>query len=434
MRIAYLAAGGAGMYCGSCLRDNRLAATLLEQGRSIRLIPLYTPIRTDEQDVSESRVFFGGIGAYLNVKAPLLRRLPRVVDRLLDHPAVLRHVGRFAGSTRGEDLGALTLSVLRGEDGVQRREVEQLIAELRRDPVDLVNLPNLMFVGVGKALRAALGVPIVCTLSGEDIFLDALPEPFRTQALDLIAGHSADVDRYVAVTRYFGRHATAKFGLPAERVRVVPLGIRAEASSAPAPAPDGPPWTIGYLGRICPAKGLHNLVHALMILRAEGFPCRVRAAGFLGGADRPYLEALRHEIRDAGLDSAFEYVGELTREEKSQFLRSLHVFTLPTDYHEAKGLPVLEALACGVPVVQPRHGSFPELVEATGGGVLYDAEDDRGLADALRSLLTDAERRRTLSATGQAAVLRDFNDGLMAQRTWELYAELGPSGSGARTA
>ena len=84
MRIAYLAAGAAGMYCGSCLHDNTLAAALLKQGEDVVLLPIYTPIRTDERDVSQPRVFIGGINAYLQQAVPLLRRTPVWLDRWLD--------------------------------------------------------------------------------------------------------------------------------------------------------------------------------------------------------------------------------------------------------------------------------------------------------------------------------------------------------------
>src|SRR5437764_6688233 len=106
MRIAAITAGAAGMFCGSCLHDNTLAAALVAQGHDALLIPTYTPIRTDEEDVSQKRVFFGGINLYLQQKAGLFRRTPRWLDRLLDFPGLLRLVSRFAMSVRPEELGA----------------------------------------------------------------------------------------------------------------------------------------------------------------------------------------------------------------------------------------------------------------------------------------------------------------------------------------
>src|SRR5207244_8669724 len=115
MRIAYITAGAAGMFCGSCLHDNTLVASLIAQGHDALLIPTYTPIRTDEEDVSQHRVFFGGINVYLQQKLALFRHTPWFLDRLLDGRGLLNWVSRFAVRTRAEELGGLTVSMLQGE-------------------------------------------------------------------------------------------------------------------------------------------------------------------------------------------------------------------------------------------------------------------------------------------------------------------------------
>src|SRR5205085_7765929 len=76
LKIAYLTAGAAGMICGSCLHDNTLARALLTLGNDVQLIPLYTPIRTDEENVSAGRIYYGGINMYLQQRWPLFRWLP----------------------------------------------------------------------------------------------------------------------------------------------------------------------------------------------------------------------------------------------------------------------------------------------------------------------------------------------------------------------
>src|SRR5437879_12596611 len=127
MRIAYITAGAAGMYCGSCLHDNTLVAALTAQGHDALLIPTYTPIRTDEMDVSQKRVFFGGINVYLQQKLRLFRWTPWFLDRLLDAPRLLRWVSRFAMKTDAHELGDLTVSMLQGEHGKQRKEVAKIV-------------------------------------------------------------------------------------------------------------------------------------------------------------------------------------------------------------------------------------------------------------------------------------------------------------------
>src|SRR5215510_10261567 len=126
MKIAFITSGAAGMYCGSCMKDNTLVAALGRLGHDALLIPTYTPIRTDEDDVSQGRVFFGGINVYLQQKYWLFRHTPWLLDRLLDFPPLLRWVSKFAVQIEARKLGELTVSMLRGEHGNQAKEVEKL--------------------------------------------------------------------------------------------------------------------------------------------------------------------------------------------------------------------------------------------------------------------------------------------------------------------
>jgi glycosyltransferase involved in cell wall biosynthesis len=405
------------------MRDNRLAATLHAAGRDVVLMPLYTPLRTDERDVSRSPIYYGGINVFLQQRSALLRRLPRWLTAWLDSPAILRRAMRFSGSTGAAELGAMTVSVLRGEQGAQRKELEHLIDGLRLLKPDLINLPFLMFVGLARPLKDAFAVPVVCTLSGEDIFLDELPEPHRGEARRLIREGAEHVDGLIAVSRYYAQHATRHFDLPADRVHVVPLGVQVEDFAGEA-QPPASPFTIGYLARICPAKGLMNLCEALVELRRMGRDCRIRAAGYLGATDRWYLGSVRAYLRDHSAAEAFDYGGEVDRAGKIELLRSSHVFSVPTAYREAKGVFVIEALAAGVPVVQPRHGSFPELIETTGGGLLYDPADNKALAQSIARLMDDDPLRRQLGQHGRAGVRASFTDTAMAEKTWTIYESI----------
>lgn len=420
MRVVYLAAGAGGMICGSCLRDNRLAAELIRQGRDLHFWPMYTPLKADEPVVGDRRVRYGGINVYLQQVSRVFAHLPGPIARGLDSVPLLRLAGRFAGRTQADDLGPLTVSVLAGEHGRQHRELDRLISDLRALRPDLVNLPNLMFLGQARRIRRELDVPVLCTLSGEDIFLDALPQPHRGTAFRIIAERAADVDAYIAVTRYFADHAAAHFALPRDRIHVIPMGIHAP-DFARVSAPPDDPFTIGYFARICPEKGLDRLAGAFIALHAQGRRARLRIGGYTGPADRAYLEGVMQRLRDAGLQSSVELCGEVDREQKIALLRSLHVLSVPTVYPEAKGFYILEALAAGAAVVQPRHGSFPELVAATGGGVLYDPADEQALVAQLAGLMDDRTRLAELARQGSAAVARDFTAARMAAETWTLY-------------
>ncbi len=440
MKIAYITAGAAGMYCGSCLHDNTLASALLAGGHEVLLVPTYTPIRTDEADVSQKRVFFGGINVYLQQKLALFRHTPWAVDRLLDARGLLKLASRFATRTQAEDLGELTVSMLKGEHGHQRKEVEKLVGWLASEVrPEIVNLTNVLLSGMVDELKRRLNVPVLGTLQGDDIFLEALPEPYRGQALGLVREHCGRLDGFIATSRYYADFMAEYLHIPRARIDVVYPGLNLQGhavpgeSRSPHPRPLSPggrgedgtgrPLTIGYFARICPEKGLHVLVEAFRALtQADGAPpCRLRVSGWLGENNRRYFNDLRNRLEGWGLADRFEHVESPDHTSKVRFLQGLDVLSVPTVYREPKGLYVLEAWANGVPVVQPRHGSFPELVEQTGGGLLVNPDDPADLARGLRQLLEDPGRRAELGRKGQEAVHRELNADKMAQNTVTVY-------------
>jgi glycosyltransferase involved in cell wall biosynthesis len=423
MRIAYITAGAAGMYCGSCMHDNTLASALIALGHDALLIPTYTPIRTDEEDVSLKRVFFGGINVYLQQKSALFRHTPWFVDRLLDAPGLLRWVSRFAVKTRAEDLGELTISMLKGEHGKQRKEITKLVRWLADDvKPDIINLSNVLLSGMVHELKERVRVPVVATLQGDDIFLDALPDVHRDQALALIRDHCRAIDGFIATSRYYADFMAEYLTIPRGRIDVVYPGLNLQGHGVPGPARDGTPFTIGYFARICPEKGLHVLVDAYRILRRTTATqsCRLRVSGWLGEHQKDYLDALRAKLRQDKLEHEFDHVEAPDHDAKVRFFQSIDVLSVPTVYKEPKGLYVLEAWANGVPVVQPRHGSFPELMDATGGGLLVNPEDPEDLAGALAALMDRPRARADMGRRGQQAVAERFHATAMAARTLDV--------------
>ena len=427
MRIAYVGAGAAGMYCGSCLHDNTLAASLMRLGHEVALLPAYTPMRTDEEGVAIDRVFYGAVNVYLQQKAAFFRHTPRWLDRLLDRPALLRWVSRFAGSTDARALGELTLSTLAGEDGAQAKELDKLVDWLASEfRPDVVHLSNSLFLGMARRLRQTLRVPVVVSLQGEDLFLGELLEPHRSRAFALLAERARDADLFIAPSRWYATEMAALLGVGAAGMRVVPLGIRlGQHAAEPLPRPAGRPRTIGYLARVCPEKGLHLLVEAFAKLAGEPGreSLRLGVAGYLGPKDRAYFAGLVRRLGECGLAARFEHVGEVDLEGKVGFLRSLDLLAVPTVYREPKGLFALEAMANAVPVVLPRHGSFPEMMEETGGGLLVEPGSVEALAGGLRALLDDEARRLELGRRGRAAVIAGRGEERMARATAAVLTE-----------
>ncbi|MBT4136567.1 MAG: glycosyltransferase family 4 protein [Candidatus Latescibacteria bacterium] len=424
MRIAYIAAGAAGMYCGSCIHDNTLATALQKKGVDIALIPTYTPLRTDEKDASIDRVFYGGVNVYLQQKVGLFRHTPWFIDKLFNGRTLLNSLGRFSGSTSAEDLGGLTVSVLEGELGPQKKELKKLIRWLKEDyKPDLVQLTNSMFLGMAREIKRELDVPVLCALQGEDIFLEGLIEPYHSHALKLLQERAQDVDGFVATCDYYAQFMADYMAVDQDRIHVVRLGIHLDGHGVMDRSLPDSPFTIGYLARICPEKGLHILVDAVHQLSEQVGKAhlKLKVAGYLGKRDEAYFQEVCAQIDRLGLSEVFDYCGEVDRDGKIAFMNAVHVLSVPTPYKDPKGLFLLEAMANGVPVVQPRHGAFPEVIEKTGGGILVSPDSSEALAVGLMRMKNDAAFRETMGQKGKEAVHRDFNDDVMAEATLDVY-------------
>jgi len=427
MRIVSITAGAAGMYCGSCARDNSLAAELIRRGHDVTLVPVYTPTRTDEPNMSRPQVLFGGISVYLQQYVPLFRKLPRFLDRIWDSPAV---INAFAGRAVSNDprlLGDLTLSMLRGTDGVLRKEFDKLLDWMRAEPApDVVNLPNSLLIGMAAPLRVAFRCPVFCTLQGEELFINGLIEPYRSQTIDLIRRQVASVDRFIAVSDYCAGFMTDFLRIPKEKISVVPLGINMAGYERRPPSPPDGSFTIGYFARIAPEKGLHVLADAYVRLRRRTGPApmRLEAAGYTSPDHRKYLDDVRKVLEKEGVAGEFSYRGVVDRDGKLAFLRGLDVLSVPATYDEPKGLFLIEAMANGVPVVQPARGAFVEIIGKTGGGTMVEPDNPESLADGLEALWRDREKAAALSERAFEGVRQHYTVSHSAARLLEVYEEL----------
>jgi glycosyltransferase involved in cell wall biosynthesis len=425
MKILSITAGAAGMYCGSCSRDNALAVELLSRGHQVTLLPLYTPTNPDEHNVSRKRVLFGGISIYLQQYASFFRRAPRFLDRLWDAPWVINAFASRSLSTDPRMLGDLTVSMLEGDRGVLRREFDKLLGWLADEPVpDVVNLPNSLLIGLAAPLRKALDRPICCTLQGEDLFLEGLIEPFRSRAIELIRQQVHDVDMFVAVSDFYVPAMAEMLAIPRDKIAVVPLGINLSGYSRRETANDA--FRVGYFARVAPEKGLQALADAYVRLRERtaGAPIRLEAAGYLAPAQQDYLEQVKRTLERGGVAHEFTYHGAVDRAGKLAFLQSLDVLSVPATYDEPKGVFLLECMAAGVPVVQPRRGAFTEIVDRTGGGLLVAPDDPVALADGLHALWEDRALTELLGRQGFAGVRAHYSVQTSTDRLLAVYETL----------
>lgn len=408
MRIVHLAAGAANMYCGACARDAAMARALIERGHQVQIVPLYTPLRLDgADDLPVTEVHLGAMNAYLQQLSGAFARMPRAVARLLDHEGLLRFISRFAVSTKPSQLGPMTVSVLAGADGRQRAELARLVGYLEGEArPDAVTITNSMLSGVAPEIRRRLAVPVTCEVKGEDGFIEALPEPHRAEAVALVRRNARFIDRFIAPTAAYADRMAEWLAVERRRIEVVRTIVDAGAFRRTGPRPREP-FTVGYVSVITPRKGLHVLAEAALKLAGEGRDVRLRVAGQV--LHRRYWREVRRTV--AGLRERFEYLGEVDFAGKVALLRSLSAFCQPSIKPEALGTAALEAMAAGAPAVTPNEGVFPEVLELTGGGLLFAPGDAESLARALVELMDDAERADRMGEVGAAAVERHFSTG-----------------------
>ncbi len=236
-------------------------------------------------------------------------------------------------------MGRLTVSMLRGADGPQHQPVLELIRFLADDArPEIVGLPNSLLIALAPAIKRELGdVPVVCTLQGEDGFLDGLGEPYRAESLRLIRQHAVAVDAFVAVSDYCANGMSAYLGIERHRIHVVPVGI--DFNGHERAALDGEPFTIGYLARVAPEKGLHVLCEAYRRLRSlPGCPpTRLAVAGYLAPEHRRYLDGIKERMAGWGLSGHFEFLEAPDRDGKLAFLKTLDVLSVPATAAESEG-------------------------------------------------------------------------------------------------
>ncbi|MBN1904777.1 MAG: glycosyltransferase family 4 protein [Deltaproteobacteria bacterium] len=413
MKIIQITPGsGDNFYCENCLRDQTLVKTLFAQGHEIMMVPLYLPIRLDSPKMTiNAPIFYGGINVYLQQKLGLFRKTPRWLDSLFDNRSLLSKISKKAGMTSSKDLGETTISMLKGEHGHQVKELDRLIEWISSDMEipDVVILSNVLLGGLAPALRERLKVPVVCLLQDEEAFVDGLGEPYSSEAWALIQKCSKEIDAFISVSKAYADRIAPRLNLHEARLHTVYMGIDIKDYQPAETMPAIP--AIGFLSRMCPQRGLDTLIDAFILLkqRPELKSCCLQISGGMSQADEPFIRDLQRKLKRAGLTGDVVFIPEFLGEGRRQWLTGLSVMCVPEREEAAYGLFALEAQASGVPVIVPKIGIFPEMLQLTGGGLLVDSNAPEKFAAALAPLLINPDNAFSLGQKGRKGIEAHFD-------------------------
>ena len=427
MKIVNIVPGfGGTFYCGNCLRDSAFVGALREAGHDAVVLPMYLPLTaTAQRHDEEFPVFYGAVNIYLRQQFPLFRNMPGWMESLFDSGPVLKFAARKSGSTRAHGLEKLTESMLLGEKGYQHQELDHLVDFLKNhQKPDIVHCSNALLLGLARRIHEEVGVPVVFSLQDEDVWVDAMEESWRERIWQLMAEKSVDVDAFVAVSSYFAGIMQEKMHIPQDKMHVVHIGVNTGLYEYTESAVFPP--AIGYLSRICEENGFEILVDAFIRLKADPrfSNLLLKATGGMTGDDRPFLNRQLKKLEKKNLRQSLEISDDFTPGGLAGFFRSLSVLSVPVLKGEAFGLYQLEALASGVPLVQPDLGAFPEIILATGGGVLYQPNTADALATSLAAVLSDPVQLERMSLAGRKSVEEKFDCKNLTSRMLEVYEKV----------
>jgi glycosyltransferase involved in cell wall biosynthesis len=423
MKIAHIIPGSGGsFYCGNCMRDSKYIRALKDLGHQVIKVPLYLPIFDDAHDLDEVPVFYGAVTLYLKQQFPIFRHMPAFVEHALDSKSVLEMAARKAGSTRAKGLEEMTISMLLGEDGNQKEELERLVDWLADEAKpDVVHLSNALLLGLAHRIKERMNVTVVCSLQDEDVWVDAMDDQYRQKVWDLMSERGKDVDVFIPVSNFYSAEIHRRMVIPEAKMVPVHIGVDT-ADYFPKNIVTKDP-VIGYLSRMCEENGLAVLVDAFILLRENQAysAVKLKITGGKTGDDTHFIKEQRHKISRAGLENDVFWVDEFEGEERQKFFDSVRLISVPVLNGEAFGLYMLEAMASGIPMVQPALGAFPEVIETSGGGVVYGENKPELLAKAIGELIYNDARLQELSAAGIAGVKAHFDIHAQAKKMLTVY-------------
>jgi len=426
MNILQIIPGSGGsFYCGNCLRDDKFHLAMKKQGHEVTKLPMYLPLFSDEHDLNEIPVFYGAISIYLKQLYPIFRYAPAWVDRLLNSGPMLKLAASMAGSTSAKGLEEMTLSMLMGEEGKQKDELNRMVSWMAEylQP-DVIHISNALLLGLAPKLKKEFpNAVIMCSLQDEDVWVDAMKDSFRQKIWALMSSKAEDVDGFIAVSDYYAQVSLEKMNIPKEKVFTNHLGVDAEEYTCVAAHSKG--RNMGYISRMCEANGFDIMVDAFIHLKKDRAfeDVKLILTGGSTGDDKPLIKQVRQKLKEADLTEHVEFHEDFDGEGRHEFFAKVKMISVPVRNGEAFGLYLLESMASGVPVVQPKLGAFPEIIEKSNGGVIYEDNSPEALASALKTLLNQEDKLQELSIRARTGVEKEFNIYAQADKLIGIYSK-----------
>jgi glycosyltransferase involved in cell wall biosynthesis len=423
INIAHIIPGSGGsFYCGNCLRDSKFFDAMRADGHNAIKIPMYLPLFAHDANNGMTPVFYGAISIYLKQVFPVFRHAPEWFDNLLNSRPMLKFAAKMANSTRAKGLEEMTISMLMGEHGNQNHELEKMVHWLKDHfKPDVIHISNALLLGLAHRLKEHLNVPVICSLQDEDVWVDNMKPEFIDNVWNLMQEKANDIDMFVSVSHYYSEFMRNKLHISEDKLTTLHLGVDPDDYNYINAAQK--PLNIGFLSRLCHENGLDILIDAFILLKSNPAFCQIKLllTGGYTSDDQHFLKVQKEKLKQAGLYGFVEFIEDFSQQNRHNFLDNVSVLSVPVRQGEAFGIYLTEAMAAGIPIVQPALGAFPEIIEKSGGGLVYANNTPEELCAALESILIDNQKIGSLSEKARNSVVEEFNIHKLTEKMMDVY-------------